>query len=76
MITGQTSGTVSVPIIASGGAGTAAHVVEAFEVGADAALLAGALHDGTLQIADVKTAMLDAGMRVRPVNGASATGLA
>jgi cyclase len=62
---------VSVPIIASGGAGTAAHVIEAFEVGADAALLAGALHDGTLRIDDVKSAMLDAGLRVRTTAGSS-----
>jgi len=62
---------VSVPIIASGGAGSAADVIEAFEAGADAALLAGALHDATLRIADVKAAMLDAGLRVRTTEGAA-----
>jgi cyclase len=62
---------VAVPIIASGGAGTAAHVIEAFEAGADAALLAGALHDGTLRIAEVKSAMLEAGLRVRMTEGVS-----
>lgn len=61
---------VAVPIIASGGAGTAAHVIEAFEAGADAALLAGALHDGSLRIDDVKAAMLDAGLRVRTTTSA------
>jgi cyclase len=60
---------VAVPIIISGGAGTSAHVIEAFEAGADAALLAGALHDGTLHIAEVKSAMLDAGLRVRTTEG-------
>jgi cyclase len=60
---------VAVPIIASGGAGTAAHVIEAFEAGADAALLAGALHDGTLSIAAIKSAMLDEGLRVRVTEG-------
>jgi cyclase len=62
---------VPVPLIASGGAGSAAHVIEAFEAGADAALLAGALHDGTLGIAEVKSAMLDAGLRVRTTEGVS-----
>ena len=45
---------VAVPIIASGGAGSAEHVVAAFDAGADAALLAGALHDGTLTVAGLK----------------------
>jgi len=56
---------VDVPIIASGGAGTSEHVVAAFAAGADAALLAGALHDGTLRVRDVKVAMAAAGLRVR-----------
>jgi cyclase len=56
---------VSVPLIASGGAGSAQHVVAAFDAGCDAALLAGALHDGTLQVAALKEAMVDAGLRVR-----------
>jgi cyclase len=56
---------VSVPIIASGGAGSAEHVIAAFDAGADAALLAGALHDGTLSVLGLKTAMADAGLRVR-----------
>jgi len=56
---------VTVPIIASGGAGTAEHVIAAFDAGADAALLAGALHDGSLTVAGLKEAMADAGLRVR-----------
>ena len=56
---------VHVPIIASGGAGTAEHVVAAFDAGCDAALLAGALHDGTLSVGPLKEAMQDAGLRVR-----------
>lgn len=57
---------VSVPVIASGGAGSASHVVDAFLLGgADAALLAGILHDGVASVAEIKRAMADAGVPVR-----------
>lgn len=56
---------VDVPVIASGGAGTASHVAEAFRSGADAALLAGILHDGTTCIRDVKSELSRAGIEVR-----------
>lgn len=57
---------VSVPVIASGGAGSAAHVCEALTVGgADAALVAGILHDGQVTVADLKRAMRAAGLAVR-----------
>lgn len=66
---------VTIPIIASGGAGSAEHVIAAFDAGADAALLAGAIHDGTLAIPALKEAMSDAGLRVRQVapSGTQAT---
>ncbi len=66
---------VTIPIIASGGAGNAQHVIAAFDAGADAALLAGAIHDGTLTIPALKEAMSDAGLRVREVepSGTEAT---
>ena len=57
---------VSVPVIASGGAGSAAHVCEALTVGgADAALVAGILHDDQVTVADLKRAMRAAGLAVR-----------
>ena len=57
---------VSVPVIASGGAGSAAHVCQALTVGgADAALVAGILHDGQVTVADLKRAMRAAGLSVR-----------
>jgi cyclase len=57
---------VSVPVIASGGAGSAAHVCEALTMGgADAALVAGILHDGQVTVADLKRAMRAAGLAVR-----------
>lgn len=59
---------VSVPVIASGGAGRAAHVREAIvDGGADAALVAGILHDGSATVADLKAAMRAASLPVREV---------
>lgn len=59
---------VSVPVIASGGAGTAAHVCAAIvEGGADAALIAGILHDGTTTVRALKEAMRTADLPVREV---------
>ncbi len=56
---------VDVPVIASGGAGTVAHFVDAARAGADAVLAASVFHYGTLRIADVKDALAAAGFPVR-----------
>ena len=64
-LTRAVSRAVKVPVIASGGAGTAEHVCEAFDAGADAALLAGILHDGVTTVRDVKRAVEEAGLPVR-----------
>jgi len=56
---------VSVPVIASGGAGTAEHFVAAVQAGADAVLAAGVFHYGTLSIGQVKAALAAAGITVR-----------
>ena len=57
---------VDVPVVASGGAGTVQHVCDVFEQGgADAALLAGILHDGVTTVHAVKQAMRDVRLRVR-----------
>ncbi|MCK0115798.1 imidazole glycerol phosphate synthase subunit HisF [Isoptericola sp. S6320L] len=56
---------VSVPLIASGGAGTPEHFVAAALAGADAVLAASVFHFGALSIAEVKSAMRDAGIEVR-----------
>jgi cyclase len=59
---------VSVPVIASGGAGTAEHVCDAIALGnADAALVAGILHDGTTTARALKDAMRAASLPVREV---------
>jgi cyclase len=65
-LTRAVSSAVHVPVIASGGAGNAAHVCDAIvEGGADAALVAGILHDGVTTIAEIKRAMRDTGLPVR-----------
>ena len=56
---------VTVPIIASGGAGEHAHFPPAIEAGADAVLAASVFHFGELCIADVKDALRAAGQPVR-----------
>ena len=60
------SSAVSVPVIASGGAGSAQHMIEAVtRGGADAVLAASVFHFGELSIGEVKTAMADAGLPMR-----------
>jgi imidazole glycerol-phosphate synthase subunit HisF len=56
---------VPVPVIASGGAGSAADFVPAVEAGADAVLAASVFHFGRLRVADVKRALREAGQPVR-----------
>jgi cyclase len=58
---------VEVPVIASGGVGTLAHVLEGLrEAGADAALAASIFHDGQHTVGEVKAHLLEHGVRVRP----------
>lgn len=56
---------VSVPLIASGGAGAPSDFVAAAAAGADAVLAASVFHFGKLSIAQVKQALADAGFEVR-----------
>ncbi|WP_030919479.1 imidazole glycerol phosphate synthase subunit HisF [Streptosporangium amethystogenes] len=56
---------VSVPVIASGGAGSVADFPPAVEAGADAVLAASVFHFGQLKIGDVKDALRAAGHPVR-----------
>ena len=56
-----------IPLVASGGAKTAAHFVRVFnEAGVDAALAAGAFHRGELEIGALKRELKSAGIEVRP----------
>ena len=57
---------VDVPVIASGGAGSAAHVHAALSTGgADAALVAGILHDGLTTVRAIKDVLRDGAIPVR-----------
>ncbi|MDT0165037.1 imidazole glycerol phosphate synthase subunit HisF [Actinotalea sp. AC32] len=56
---------VAVPLIASGGAGTPQHFLEAALAGADALLAASVFHFGTLTVGQVKQHLRDAGVPVR-----------
>lgn len=65
-LTRAVSDAVSIPVIASGGAGNAEHLVEVVkEAHADAVLLAGILHDGVTSIRDLKREMQSHGLPVR-----------
>jgi len=55
-----------VPLVASGGAGNAAHFVEAFaRADVDGALAASVFHDGSLRIPELKHALREQGIEVR-----------
>jgi imidazole glycerol-phosphate synthase subunit HisF len=56
---------VTVPLVASGGAGTSEHFAQAAQAGADAVLAASVFHFRTLTIGDVKEHMRAAGVLVR-----------
>ena len=56
---------VSIPIIASGGAGRPDHFPPAINAGADAVLAASIFHFGEVSIEEVKTSLAQAGYEVR-----------
>jgi len=56
---------VTIPVIASGGAGAVEHFPPAVDAGADAVLAATVFHFGTLRIADVKQSLASTGHPVR-----------
>jgi cyclase len=61
---------VSIPVIASGGAGTLAHLAEGLTEGkADAALVASMFHFGEHTVAEAKASLRDRGIPVRPDGG-------
>jgi cyclase len=71
-LTCAVSEAVSVPVIASGGAGKPEHLVEGITKGkADAVLLASIVHDGVYRIADLKTFMANAGLPMRLIEPSS-----
>jgi len=56
---------VDVPVVASGGAGTPEDVADVLQ-DADAALVAGIVHDGVTTVAEIKAAVTRAGIPCRP----------
>jgi imidazoleglycerol phosphate synthase cyclase subunit len=60
------SGSVAIPVIASGGAGQLPDFLAALQAGASAVLAASLFHDGILSIPDVKTYLSQAGQEIRP----------
>lgn len=66
-LTRAVSDRVSVPVVASGGAGEAIHLRDAYlQGGASAALVAGILHDGLTTVGALKAALAADGIDVRP----------
>ncbi len=67
-LTSAVSQAVSVPVIASGGAGELDHLAQALQAGADAALCASIFHYGRHTIPEAKAHLAAAGVEVRAVN--------
>jgi cyclase len=65
-LTSAVSEAVSVPVIASGGAGDLDHLSDAIAAGADAVLCASIFHYGHHTVAEVKDHLARAGVPVRP----------
>ncbi|WP_086232623.1 imidazole glycerol phosphate synthase subunit HisF [Campylobacter devanensis] len=64
-ITSAISNSVQIPVIASGGAGTMQHILQAFQNGADAALAASIFHYKEIEIMKLKEFLKDNGIGVR-----------
>jgi cyclase len=65
-ITSRMSQAVSIPVIASGGAGTSDHIYDVLTEGhADAALIASMVHYGTHTVAEIKEHVQARGVRMR-----------
>lgn len=56
---------IGVPLIASGGANSPQHLLEALQAGADAVLAASIFHDGDYRVDEVKAFLQAAGMEMR-----------
>jgi imidazole glycerol-phosphate synthase subunit HisF len=64
-LTAAVAEAVSVPVIASGGAGEAAHLGDAFAAGAEAALVASIVHERPERVRELKRELREAGWNVR-----------
>jgi cyclase len=66
-LTATVAGTVTVPVIASGGAGRLEHLSQAISAGADAVLCASILHYERHTVAEIKAQLQRDGLAVRPL---------
>ena len=73
-LTSAVSEAVSVPVIASGGAGKLEHLAQALQAGADAALCASIFHYGQYTIPQAKKYLDAAGIAVRASEAAGVSG--
>src|SRR5205814_399309 len=64
-LTGAITDAVPVPVIASGGAGCARHLAEAFEAGAEAALIASIVHERPERLPELKRELAEDGWPIR-----------
>jgi imidazole glycerol-phosphate synthase subunit HisF len=64
-LTRSVAGAVTVPVIASGGAGETRHLAEAFEAGASAALIASIVHERPERLVELKAELREAGWPIR-----------
>ena len=66
-LTRMVAESVSIPVIASGGAGSLEDIYDAFKQGrASAALLASLIHDKKLTLKEIKTFLLEKKLPIRP----------
>jgi cyclase len=64
-LTGAVAAAVRVPVIASGGAGEARHLADAYAVGAEAALLASIVHERPERLPELKAELKELGWPIR-----------
>ncbi len=64
-LTGAVARAVTVPVIASGGAGGAGDLADAFEAGAEAALVASIVHERPERLPELKDELREAGWPIR-----------
>jgi cyclase len=65
-LTREVRAAVTIPVIASGGAGSAAHVAQALAV-ADAALVASIVHENPAGLAGLRDEIINLGVALRPI---------
>ena len=64
-LTAAVAAAVDVPVIASGGAGDASHMADAFAAGAEAALIASIVHERPERLPELKAELQELGWNVR-----------